>query len=186
MVSLAQLWLPILLSAVFVFIASSILHMVLKFWHMPDCKPFSNQDEIGAAMRKGNADAGMYMLPYCTPETMKKPETKEMFVTGPVGMVVLRPAGPMNIGAYLGQWFVYCVVISFLSAFLAWHVLGNGTPFSHVFHIVTLAAFLGYAMGAPPNSIWWGFPWVITIKHVIDGVIYALITGATFGWLWPA
>ena len=89
----------------------------------------------------------MYMLPYCTPESMKKPETKEMFVTGPVGMVVLRPAGPMNIGAYLGQWFVYSLVISFLSAFLAWHVLGNGTPFSHVFHIVTLAAFLGLCHG---------------------------------------
>jgi len=31
MVSLAALWLPILLAAVFVFIASSIIHMVLPY-----------------------------------------------------------------------------------------------------------------------------------------------------------
>jgi hypothetical protein len=79
MVSLAQLWLPILLSAVFVFIASSILHMVLRFWHGPDCRGFSNEDELRAAMRKGGAGVGMYMVPYCKPEDMKKPETQQKF-----------------------------------------------------------------------------------------------------------
>ena len=79
MVTLAQLWLPILLSSVLVFFASSILHMVLKFWHMPDCSGFSNEDEVGAAMRKGNPSAGMYMIPYCKPEAMKEPQTQEKF-----------------------------------------------------------------------------------------------------------
>ena len=79
MVSLAQLWLPILLSAVFVFFASSILHMVLKFWHTPDCSAFSNEDEVAAAMRKGTAGAGMYILPYCKPENMKDPAMQEKF-----------------------------------------------------------------------------------------------------------
>ena len=79
MVTLAQLWLPILLSSVFVFFASSILHMVLKSWHMPDCSGFSNEDEVGAAMRKGSSGAGMYMIPYCKPEQMKEPATQEKF-----------------------------------------------------------------------------------------------------------
>ena len=36
MVSLAALWLPIVLSAVIVFVASSIMHVLLKY-HQSDC-----------------------------------------------------------------------------------------------------------------------------------------------------
>ncbi|MGH8398737.1 MAG: hypothetical protein ACRETA_10910, partial [Gammaproteobacteria bacterium] len=64
MISLAHLWLPILLSAVGVFIASSIVHIALKFWHMPDYHGFTNEDEVGTAIRKGNPVPGMYMMPY--------------------------------------------------------------------------------------------------------------------------
>ncbi len=186
MALLAQLWLPILLSAVFVFFASSILHMVLKFWHAPDCHGFSNEDEVGAAIRKGNAAAGLYMIPYCTPETMKNPATPEKFKQGPVGTIFLRQPGPMNMGAYLGQWFVFCLVVSFFCALLVAHALAPGASCARVFHIVAIPALMGYAFGALPNAIWWGHPWGSTIKHVIDGLIYAVITGATFAWLWPA
>ncbi len=53
MVSLAQLWLPILISTVLVFFASALINMVLKFWHTPDYSGFSNEDEVRAAIRKG-------------------------------------------------------------------------------------------------------------------------------------
>jgi hypothetical protein len=182
---LAQLWLPILLSGVFVFIASSILHMVLRFWHAPDCKGFTNEDEVGAAMRKGNASAGLYMMPYCTPEAMKDAATAEKFKTGPVAVIYLRKPGPMNMGAFLGQWFVFCLLVSFFCALLAVHALPAGAPHEHVFHLIGLAALLGYAFGVIPDAIWWGHPWRSAIKHIIDGVIYAVITGLTFAWLWP-
>jgi hypothetical protein len=52
--------------------------------------------------------------------------------------------------------------------------------------LTALAATLGYAMGAIPDSIWKGQKWSITLKFVLDGVWYGLVTGATFGWLWPA
>jgi len=182
---LAQLWLPILLSGAFVFIASSILHMVLRFWHAPDCKGFTNEDEVGAAMRKGNASAGLYMMPYCTPEAMKDPATAEKFKTGPVAVIYLRKPGPMNMGAFLGQWFVFCLLVSFFCALLAVHALPAGAPHEHVFHLIGLAALLGYAFGVIPDAIWWGHPWRSAIKHIIDGVIYAVITGLTFAWLWP-
>ena len=42
MVSLADLWLPILLSAVLVFVASSLIHMVLG-WHRHDFKGSSRE-----------------------------------------------------------------------------------------------------------------------------------------------
>lgn len=186
MVSLAQLWLPILLSAVFVFIASSILNMVLRFWHAPDYHGFSNEDEVGAAIRRGNASPGMYMLPYCTPETMKQPGAQEKFKVGPVGMVALRQPGSMNMGASLGQWFVFCLLVSFVCAYLGGHVLATGTACLQVCRVIGTAALLGYTVGPVPNAIWWGHPWTVTIKHMIDGVIYAAVTAATFGWLWPA
>jgi hypothetical protein len=186
MVSLVQLWLPILLSAVFVFFASSILNMVLKFWHTPDYHGFSNEDEVGAAIRKGNPAPGMYALPYCTPDAMKKPEMQEKFKTGPLGMVALRQAGSMNMGASLGQWFVFCLLVSILCALLAAHTIDAGAVQTHVFKVLLLVAFMGYTVGSLPNAIWWGHPWVVTIKHAVDGLIYALITAATFACFWPA
>jgi len=186
MASLMQLWLPILLSAVFVFIASSILHMVIRAWHSPDCKAFSNESEVAAAINKGNASAGLYMIPYCSsPEAMKNPATQEMFKTGPVGVMFLRKPGPMSMGAFLGQWFAFCLLVSFFCALLAAHLLGNGAPFAHVFHVIGLAALMTYAFGVIPDAIWWGHPWGSAIKHIIDGIIYGVITGATFAWLWP-
>jgi hypothetical protein len=183
---LAQLWLPIVLSAVGVFIASSLLHMVLRFWHGQDGKGFSNEDEVGAAIRKGSAGAGMYMIPFCKPETMKDPAMQEKFKLGPIGVVFLRQPGLMNMGSFLGQWFVFCLVVSFLCALLAVHVMAPGADHRHVFHVIALAAFLGYGMGSVPNAIWWGHPWVSTIKHLVDGLIYAIVTGLAFCWLWPA
>jgi len=183
---LAQLWLPILLSGVFVFIASSILHMVLRFWHAPDCKGFSNEDEVGAAIRKGNASAGLYMIPYCTPERMKDPAMAEKFKTGPVAVMYLRKPGMMNMGVFLGQWFMFCLLVSFFCALLAVHAVPAGAPHAQVFHLIGLAALLGYAFGVIPDAIWWGHPWGSAIKHIIDGLIYAVITGLTFAWLWPA
>ncbi len=186
MTLLAQLWLPIVLSAVFVFFASSILHMVLKFWHMPDMRGFSNEDEVSAAIRKGGALPGIYMIPMCNPEAMNKPEMMEKLKQGPIAKIFVRPAGEMNLGSFLGQWFLFCLLTSFFCALLAVHVLPVGAAFKIVFCIIGLAALMGYAFGAIPNAIWWGHPWVSSVKHIIDGVIYALITAATFAWLWPA
>lgn len=183
---LQQLWLPILLAAVFVFIASSVLHMVLRFWHAPECKGFSNEDEVGAAMRKSGAGAGLYMIPYCTPEAMKDPATQEKFKIGPVGVIFLRAPGAMNMGAFLGQWFAFCLFVSFFCALVAVHVLPRGAAHEHVFHFFALIAVMAYSFGVVPDAIWWGHPWKSALKHIIDGVIYAIVTALTFAWLWPA
>jgi hypothetical protein len=185
MVSLVQLWLPILLSAVFVFFASSALNMLLKFWHVPDYRGFSNEDEVGAAIRKGNAVAGMYMIPYCSSGALKNPETQEKFKHGPVGTIFLRQPGPMSMGASLGQWLLFCLLVSFLCACLASSVLATAAPFAPVFHLVALGAFMAHALGSLPNGIWWGHPWRSVFKYMIDGLMYALIVAATFAWLWP-
>ena len=106
MISLAHLWLPILLSGIGVFVVSFIVHVVLKFWHMPDYYGFSNESEVAAAMRKCNPAPGMYMLPYCKMEDMKKPEAQEKFKQGPVAFMILRSAGTPGMGKNLVMWFM--------------------------------------------------------------------------------
>ena len=55
-----------------------------------------------------------------------------------------------------------------------------------VFRLTGTAAFLGYALTNVTNSIWKGVSWGVTAKFLFDGLVYALVTAATFGWLWPA
>lgn len=185
MVSLAQLWLPILLSGVLVFVASSILHMVFKFWHTPDYHGFSNEDEVRAVIRKGNAAPGMYLLPWCKMEDMKQPAAQAKFAEGPVGYMILRASGMPNMGKSLGLWFVFCLIVALFAGYIAQHALLIGAPYTHVFRIVGTAAFMGFAFGALPSGIWWGQPWRAVAKDMVDGLIYASITAGTFGCFWP-
>jgi len=184
-VPISALWLPIVLSAVIVFVASAILHMVLKY-HYSDCKQLPEEDKVLAALRSaGLTRHGLYMFPYGTHKEMKSPEMMEKFKQGPVGMIVLRDTGAPPMGKLLGMWFVYCLVISFFVSYLAGRTLAPGTPYLQVYRVAGCAAFMAYGLGALANGIWKGMPWGMTIKEVIDGLIYGALTGGTFGWLWP-
>lgn len=186
MTPLTQLWLPVLLSAVFVFFASSLINMLLMFWHRADYRAFSNDDDVRAAIRNGIHGPGMYQMPFCTAESMKQPDMQEKLKQGPNALVFVRANGMPNMGSYLGMWFVFCLLVSLGCYLIAAPALPAGAAHASVFHMTGLAAFLAYALGTVPNAIWWGHPWSSTIKYVVDGVIYALITAATFAWLWPA
>lgn len=184
MVSLAHLWLPILLSAVIVFVASSILHMVLPY-HKSDYKKLPDEDKVRAALRGAGLTPGLYHFPHCTHKEMNSPEVVEKFKEGPVGFVTVFPSGPPNMGKFLGQWFVYCVIVGFFAALAVVHSIQFGAPYRHVFHVVGSTAFLAYGVGPLVNGIWKGQPWGMTLKEVFDGLIYAALTAGTFGWLWP-
>lgn len=185
MITLFQLWLPILLSAVGVFVASSVLHMALKFWHQADYRGFSNENDVAAAIRKGSPAPGIYTLPFCRMEDMQKPETQEKFKQGPVGMFFLRASGAPNMGIGLTQWFLFCLLVSVFAAYLAAVTLTTGMSGMQVARIVGVAAFMAYGFASLPAGIWWGQPWKAVFKDVIDGAIYATITALVFAWLWP-
>jgi hypothetical protein len=181
---LAALWLPIVLSAVIVFVASSILHMMLKY-HQSDCFQIPNEDQVLAGMRSAEVKPGYYHFPYTTHQGMKSPATQEKFKQGPVGFLTVLPSGPPALGKYLGSWFAYCLLIGFFTAYLTWHTVAQGAHYPVVFRIAGAASFMAYGIGPLANSIWKGQPWSMTIKEAIDGLIYGLLTGGTFGWLWP-
>lgn len=184
-VPLTHLWLPIIVSAVCVFLVSSIIHMALKFWHASDYKGLPNEDEIGAAIRSGSPAPGMYVLPHCRMEDMKKPEVRAKYDSGPVAYLIVRPNGVPNMGKYMVEWFVYCLIVSIFAAYLGSLSLGVGAPAIQVMRSVATAAFMAFGLAALPNAIWWGQPWSSTVKALIDGGIYALVTGVVFIWMWP-
>jgi len=184
MVSLAALWLPIVLSAVIVFIASSIMHMVLPY-HRSDYRRLPDEEGIVAALRAAGVTRGLYMFPHCTHQDMKTPAVQEKFKQGPVGHLTIFPSGTVNMGKFLGLWFAYCLVIGFFVAYLTGHVLATGANYRQVFRVAGTAAFLAYGLGHLSNGIWKGQPWSFVLKEVFDGLIFGLLTGGTFGWLWP-
>ncbi|MDQ1389965.1 MAG: hypothetical protein QOF94_2372 [Acidobacteriaceae bacterium] len=185
MVPISALWMPILLSAVIVFVASSILHMVLPY-HKSDYRKLPDEDKLVDALRSAGVTPGpAYHFPHSTHKEMKSPEVVEKFKRGPIGLLTVIPSGPPAMGKYLGLWFVYCVVVSIVVACVAGSTLSAGTRYLVVFHLTGLAAFLAYGVGQLQDSIWKGQTWGVTFKHVVDGLIYALLTAGTFGWLWP-
>jgi len=176
-------WLPIVVAAVIVFVASSIVHMVLPF-HRSDYSQLPDEDKIRGVLRAANLKHGLYVFPYCTHKDMKSPAAMERYKEGPVGFVTIIPNGPPAIGKYLGQWFVYCLLVSYFVAYLTAHTLPAAASYLTVFRIAGVAGFMAYGLGQFINGIWKGQLWSNTIKEVIDGLIYGLLTAGTFGWLW--
>lgn len=185
MISVTELWLPILLSAVFVFVASSILHMVVQI-HKRDYKQLPGEEKITETMRGEGVEPGMYIFPFAgSMKDMGTPEMIEKYNQGPVAWLTVLPNGPMAIGKSLFQWFLYTVVIGFVVAYVATLALSGGATYGTVFRLTGTVALLAYAFSPLPESIWKGQDWGVTLKFVFDGVVYGLVTAGTFGWLWP-
>jgi hypothetical protein len=185
MVNVISLWLPILLSALFVFMVSSIIHMFLPY-HRSDFKKIQSEDEVMDSLRKFNILPGDYVMPYAgSPEVMRSEEYKEKVRNGPMAFMTVMKSGEQNMGANLALWFVYSVVVGIFAAYITGLALGPGSEYMIVFRFASATAFIGYSLALLQNSIWYKRNWPATIKSMFDGLIYALVTGGVFGWLWP-
>jgi hypothetical protein len=185
MVALSSLAIPILLSAVMVFVASSVIHMVLTY-HRSDFGKVPKEDEVQELLRRLNVAPGDYAIPYAgSPAAMKQPEFIEKMKKGPLAMMTVAPGGPPSMGKSLLQWFLYSVLVSVFAAYIAGRTLGPGADYRAVFRFVSTVAFVGYSLALLQNSIWFRRKWGTTLKSMADGLVYGLLTGGTFGWLWP-
>ena len=185
MVSILALWLPILVAGVIVFIASSILHMALPY-HRTDYGRIQNEDDVMEAMRKAGVQPGDYMMPHCTSHNdLKNPAILEKFKKGPVAAMTVMPSGTPSMSGQLVQWFFYCVLVSILAAYIAGRALQPGAHYLSVFRFAGATAFFAYSIALWQDSIWYQKKWSTTLKNTFDGLIYGLLTGGTFGWLWP-
>ncbi len=185
MVPLTELLFPILLSAVFVFIVSSILHMVIPI-HKGDFAKLPGEEKLLNAMRSENVQPGSYTFPCAgTMKDMGTPEMIEKCNKGPVGVMTVTANGPPTMGKYLAMWFIYSIIIGIFVAYIAGLGLERGASYMTVFRMTAAAAILGYGASAMVDSIWKYQKWGITMKFVFDGVAYGLTTAGTFAWLWP-
>lgn len=185
MTSLAALWLPILLSAVIVFVASSIIHMALP-WHRSDYKRLANEDAFMDSVRSLGVPPGDYIVPLAgSMQAMKSPEFQEKMNKGPIMVMTVSPPGPPSMGRSLVLWFLYSIVIAIFAGYIASRALPPGAHYLKVFRFVGATAFLGYALGLWQFWIWYRRSLLTTIKGTIDGLLYGLLMAGTFGWLWP-
>jgi hypothetical protein len=185
MVPLTSLWLPILVSAVLVFIASSVIHMLLPY-HKTDYTPVPREDEVMTALRPFNLRPADYFLPRpATTKDMNTPEFKAKWAKGPVIVMTVLPSGTNFMGAQLGQWFIYSAVVSLFAVYVASRTLPVAAPYLDVFRVVGTTAFMGYALGLWQMTIWYKRSVSTTLKSTFDGLVYALLTAGVCGWLWP-
>jgi hypothetical protein len=185
MVPLMALWVPILLSAVIVFVASSILHMVLPF-HAGDLRRVPKEDEVMERLRAFNIPPGDYGMPRAgSMKDMNSPEFVEKMKRGPVVFMTVVPNGPPSMARSLALWFLYSVVVGIFAAYITGRALGPGAHYLQVFRFAGATAFIGYSLALAQHSIWYHRNWGTTIRSMIDGLVYGLLTAGTFGWLWP-
>jgi hypothetical protein len=184
-VAVTSLWLPILVSAVIVFVASSLIHMFIG-WHKNDFPQLPGEDRVIDSLRPLAIPRGDYLVPRPSGrQDLRSPAFLEKLNKGPVLVMTVLPNGPVPVGRNLVQWFIYSVIVSVFSAYVAGRALGPGADYLRVFQIAGTVAFVGYALALWQMSIWYGRSWRLTVKATIDGLIYALLTAGTLGWLWP-
>lgn len=185
MVPLASLWAPILLSAVIVFVVSSVLHMAAP-WHRNDYSRLPDEERFRAVVGPLAIPPGEYVVPraYGRAE-MTSPAFLARVNDGPNVMLTVMPNGPWSLARNLVQWFVYLLLVALFAAYVAGRALAPGTEYLEVFRFAGTAAFLALTVALWQMSIWYRRSWRLTIIATVDGVIYALLLGGVFGWLWP-
>ena len=91
-----------------------------------------------------------------------------------------KPGGGMGANMFC-TWLLF-TVLSFIIAYLAGMVIAPGAERWFVFRFVATAGVLTYANANLLNAIWFRRK---VLGDILDGVAYALITGAIFAFLWP-
>ena len=178
--TIMSLWLPIIVSAVIVFIGSALVWMVLP-WHKTDFRKTRDEEGVRAAL-KGN-EPGYYMLPYCVdPAELKNEEVANKYREGPLAYITVIPSGMPTMGPKLVMSFVYNLVVGALCAYMVSRTVPGG-DYLHVFRVAGTTAFIAYGIAYLQDSIWFGRPWSLTAKNLLDALLYGLLTGGAFGWL---
>ena len=186
MVAISALWLPIVVSAVVVFVVSAMVWMVMPH-HKKDFAPANDEDGLMDAVRKSAAGPGMYYFPWADDKEMNTEAYKDKVRAGPVGTLRIRdPKAVLDMRTSMGKSLILYLVVGVFVAYMATIGLDAGASYPSVFQVTGTAAFLAYGFVGFQESIWFGLPGSVAFKHAIDGLVYALLTAGIFGWLWPA
>ena len=185
MVPLPELWMPIGVATVLVFFASFMAWMVLPH-HRSDWRRVNDEDGLMNELKRQKLGPGQYSFPHCAnPGAMKDPAWQAKMKEGPSGMLIVNPPGGPAMGKSLTLYFIYCLLVSIVTAYVAGRTLQAGAHYLGVFRVAGTVAFLAYSGAVPVGAIWFGRSWSSAIKEILDGLVFALLTAGAFGWLWP-
>jgi len=184
MAFLAQLWLPIVVSAVVVFVLSAATHMALP-WRKKEWGRFAGQDALQAAI--AGLEPGQYGFPACPDprQPMMGKEWMERWAKGPSGWLVVAPPGSFNMGKSMAQSFLVYLAVSFLVAYVGSLSLGPSTPTLTIVRLFSTVGVLTHGVSTIFSSIWYHRPWRVYAMDLFDAVVYAFAMAGVFGWLWP-
>ena len=146
MVTIASLWLSLLLATVLVWIASALVWMVLPH-HKSDYRRLPDEDGARAALTPDLAP-GQYMIPHLTEwDPAKDPEGAKKFAEGPVGFLTVVPRGLPNMGNKVLRSLVFYLFVAGTVAYLATRSIPAGAEYLTVFR------FTGTVAWADPASL---------------------------------
>ncbi len=179
---LTELWLPIVVSAAIVWIASAINwtampHRKAEWSDLPDEEAFLS------LLKQGGFKPSNYMFPCCKNQHEKGSDTKKP-ADGPMGFLSIWPQR-RSMGACMIGSFVLDVVIGVFVAYIAWLALQPGAEYMKVFQVVGALAFMAHTFATLGGGIWFGMSLKSMAYTVIEGLVYALLTAGAFAWLWP-
>jgi hypothetical protein len=181
---LMDLWLPILVGGVAVFILSSLVWTVMPH-HKKEWGPFPNESAVRDAIRASNLGPGLYHFPHAADmKEMGSPEMLAKMQQGPIGFVTLMPNGQMAMGPMMVKSLVSNILVAAGVAYVAAQALAPDAEYLAVFRIVGTVTFMSYCFASIPDSIWFGRPWKSWILQAVDALAYGLVMGGVFGWLW--
>jgi hypothetical protein len=154
-----------IVAAVVLFVWSSVMHMGL--WPESSVKTFADEGAVNDVIRANGSGNGFYINK-----------------SGVVTVVHMDPNVPNtfeNMGPMLTGEFISDLVVGLLLA-LAFALVGiasarNGAAAGIVFGLA--AAAHTYAS----ESVWYGYPWLITILNSIEIVVGWMLAGAVLGVL---
>ncbi len=179
----ASLWLPILVSAVLVFVLSAASHMLLP-WRRHEWGRLADFEALQAALR--GVKPGLYVFPASPdPKQQMSREWMERWAKGPSGWLSLAAPGAIDMRRNLSLSFLVYVGVAFVDAYVVWHALGPGAHYRAVFRIVGTVAVMSFGLGTIFSSIWYHRPWRAYAADALDALVFGLVMAGVFGWLWP-
>jgi hypothetical protein len=185
MSDLMALWLPIVVSAVAVFVVSSLIHMVFK-WHNPEYRGLPNEDGIRDVLRAANLKPGFYVTPKCTDmKDMASEAMVKKYQEGPVAFITLMPNGSPDMGRALGLWFVFSLIVASAAACITLQAIPLNGNAHLAAHSIALITFIAYGFGSLQDFIWMGKPLSSMLKYLLDALLYSVVTALSFWLLWP-
>ena len=185
---LSDLWLAILVTSVALFFCSFMVWAVLPH-HKDDWAKLPDEDGVRQFLKGQSLPTGVYMFPKMDHKQCNTPEGKAKMKDGPMGE--LRIWKDRGMGGPMAGTFAVFLIASFLIAYVSWHVLRGHAghapagEFVDRFQVIGTIGILTYCFSFLPNMIWFQAGKRAIVNGIIDGLLYGIVTGASFSWLWP-